>query len=85
MLHPSMREHVLSSVLCYPQSHMPTLLDSLVSDILLVIREGRDNHVLLTSCFVVDCCRLFPSHSDQRMIVGIIGLSDPIAEATTTE
>ena len=56
MLHPSMCKHALSSVACYPQSHMPTLLDSLVSDVLLAIREGQDNYVPLTSCFLVDCC-----------------------------
>ena len=56
---------------------MPTLLGSLVSDILLGIREGRDNYVPLTSCFLVDCCRPFPSHSDQCIIVGIIWFIKP--------
>ena len=77
MLHCSMREHALSSVACYPQSHVPMLLYSLGSDILLAIREGQDNHVLRTSFFLVDCCRLFLGHSDQCIIVGIIWLIRP--------
>ena len=76
-----MCEHALSSVACYPQLHVPMLLDSLVSDILLAIREGWDNYVLLTSCFLVDCCRPFPSHFDQCIIVGIIWQNSPVEVA----
>ena len=85
VLHRGMSEHALSSIACDPQSRVPTRLDSLVSDILLAVREGRDNHVPLTSCFVVDCCRLFLVTLISASLWELFGLSDPNAVATTTE
>ena len=62
--------HILSRVISsVAYAHV---IGSLVSDILLVIREGPDNCVLLSSCFLVDCCKHFSSHSDQCIIVGIL-------------